>query len=790
MVTSFIIGGRSPTSIVQHSERRRSRSMKRKRGVKSSKAERLKHTQEDQPEPADAFKIPFFVVLVLLCVAIVGYMVLPSRYTGPKHSAAEEETRASPEDPHDSTVEGFLEKAFLDSGLSCEELMGLAKEVVDTSPTKDWDAALDFLITCALQEPQNSAPLWNLAVILFRTNRTDDALEFVDQALTLDPNNLEYLKTSGTFLSQLGMHVKVIQCLESYLQVSLRVPNWGELLASISIQREDEWMFLYDAGSDVVDVFETLQSSYLHEMSWIKAGYLYKVIIGLRGDEVDRSLLVMFSIFSFGLGDFATGIKYLRLYTEKQYTDEGYGDPEQAYEVVKAHSLRLLTAGFDSQILGIGRNLLAGGSSVWEELAYNCDLAPSDSFNYTKSFSLLALRKVFIHCLQVQNIVNNLIDEGAVVYAENLFGWSPLLHAAALGSPDVLNNLLTVKADPQSRTVLAHTSLHIAAMRGSFDIALPLLQAGLTTNDVDYFNRTALHVACLHGWSAQGMATALSIRLPHGCPIKPVYHQPAKLPTYGGWLSSGFKLPKALVSERCDFDVLSFPDIETFVFDYLALQRPVLIRNATNIHSMKKIHQLWQRNRFKQEYAALTFNEVEIPYAESFGYTTTKKTTIKEFMMSMNRFQEGNKHLPVESVPHPSYIFETLSPKSPLLKEFKTPSVLDEEMTHISPLKLQFYVGPPLSGSPVHFHRNAWNVLIYGQKRWFLYPPNRAFYSKEHVWDWWKETYQKSPDALECVQYPGDLVFVPDMWGHAVINLREGVGMASEFIYGASEFSI
>ena len=54
----------------------------------------------------------------------------------------------------------------------------------------------------------------------------------------------------------------------------------------------------------------------------------------------------------------------------------------------------------------------------------------------------------------------------------------------------------------------------------------------------------------------------------------------------------------------------------------------------------------------------------------------------------------------------------------------------------------------------------------------------------------WKETYQNSPDALECVQHLGDMVFVPDMWGHAVINLREGVGVASEFIYGASEFSI
>lgn len=45
-------------------------------------------------------------------------------------------------------------------------------------------------------------------------------------------------------------------------------------------------------------------------------------------------------------------------------------------------------------------------------------------------------------------------------------------------------------------------------------------------------------------------------------------------------------------------------------------------------------------------------------------------------------------------------------------------------------------------------------------------------------------------DGLRCTQSPGDVMFVPAMWGHAVINLEESVGFASEFIYGASEFSL
>jgi tetratricopeptide (TPR) repeat protein len=742
----------------------------------------------DHRGAGDVYKIPFFV---LMCAVMVlgGYMLLPTKYTGPKHS----ETRERGPPPHTAKAyfsSGDILREELDSGLGCEQLMSLAKEMVDKKQAIEWDSALDLLATCALLEPENSAPLWNLAVILLRMNHTEEALEFIDQALTLDPNNLEYLRTSGEYFSKLGMHRRVVRCLESYLEVALHVPSWEHLLASISVQREDEWMFLYDAGDDVIDVFEVLQSSYLQEMSWIKAGYLYKVIIGLKGGDVDMNTVVMYSIFAFGLGDFATGIKYLRRYTEKQYMMEGYGDSMQAYDVVTAHSLRLLTAGFDSQILSIAKNLLMAGDSVWEELVYNCELSPDNKINFAISLRLEGLKKIVLRCLRVQNIIKGLIDDGAVVYAENLFGWSPLLHVAALGGVDELNSLLRSKADPQSRTVLAHTSLHIAAMRGGFGITLPLIQAGLKSTEVDYFNRTALQVACLHGWSAEGMAKALNQNLPHGCPVKPIYHPPPKLSTYGGWLPNSFTLPKALVTERCDFDVLAVPDVRSFTYDYLALQRPVLIRNATSIHSMKKLYQLWQRSKFKQEFGALVFNEVEVPFAEAFGFNTTKKTSAKEFMAKMRQFQERTANLAAETISYPSYIFETLPPNSPLLNEFRPPSVLDEEITHISPLKMQFYMGPPLSGSPVHFHRSAWNLLIYGQKRWFLYPPNKTYYSKKHVWDWWKENYRNAPDALECVQHPGDMMFVPDMWGHAVINLREGVGVASEFIYGASEFSI
>lgn len=776
-----------------------------------------KSRQESSSSGASWIKAAL-VLLALVALAALIYLAFPVDYTG-KHNEEEPDSRkteppkktakntaadsgdghsASNSESKTETTESMqdldFEKWIQDNAVPCEKLMDEAKIILDKHPKKDWDAALDLLAACVLQEPENPAPRWNLAVALIQLNRIEEALQFVDEALELDPYNVVFLKTGGAFLSRMGYHLEAIRCLEWYLAVNLHVPNWEQLLASISVQREDEWEFLHEAGDDVMQIFEILLSSYLQSKNLIKAGYLYKVIIGLKGPDVDAELLVAYSFFSFGLGDLATGMKYLRMYTEQQYIKQGYGDADQAYEVVTAHSLRLFTAGFDAHIISIGRNLLMAGEVVWDELVYNCELTDNDTISFSHAVKQSDLRKIFIKCLLVQNVVGYLLEQGAVIYAENIFGWTPLLHAALLGNPEILHQLIKLNGDPQARTALGHNSLHIVATRGTFDIVLPLVQAGLKPTDTDYLERTPIQVACLQRWTSKGMADALKIQRPYGCPSKLKYRPPIKHYSQGGWLGSGVTLPQELSREKCDFDVLSISDAETFLYEYLALQRPVLIRNATNSEELRTMFHLWQRNKFEQEYGDMSFREVEVPYAESFGYSTTTVTTLKEFLAKMKQIHQERKTKKqdlAEEIPRPTYIFQTVPMDTPLLHNFTLPRVLDPEVTHISPTKVQFYVGPALSGAPVHFHRSAWNVLLYGQKRWFLLPPERAFYSTQHVWEWWKDAYSKeTTGALECVQYPGDLVFVPDMWGHAVINLRESIGVAAEFVYGATEFSL
>ncbi len=712
-------------------------------------------------------------VSLLLLAAAVYFLALPSDYRGERATHRQEQEEAE-------------EAGAVDSGVSCDELMADAKDILDHQPPSRWESALDLLAACALQEPDNAAPRWNLAVALLRMERVEEALGFMEEALTRDPKNVNYLKSGGAFLSKSGYHPEAIRCLEWYLEMSLGVPSWEHLLASISVQREDEWVFLYDVD-DIIQLFHILLNSYLQDKQLIKAGYLYKVTIGLQGPENDKDMILAYSLFSFGLGDVATGIKHLQWYTEYQYVEQGYGDASQAYDVVTAHSLRLLTAGLDSNIISIAKNLLTAGQVVWEELAYNCELDESYAFNFSTSVALSSISKVLIQCILSQDIINRLVQDGAVVFAENIFGWSPLLHAAALGSPDALQQLLSHEADPQVRTVLAHTALHIAAIRGSYRVVLPLVQAGLRPTDIDYFNRTALQIACLQKWSAKGMADAFQQNLPDNCPSPTKYSPPLKHSLQGGWLPSGVTLPEELLTEQCDFDVVVSPDAHTFLYDYLALQRPVLIRNATNSHAMRSLFHLWQRNRLEQELGSLVVSEFETPYSPFAG--KGKQTTLKSFLSDMKSLYEEHKlFAKAEEVVSPTSVHADVTEDSPVLTGFKLPEALNPNLTHIAPTRTHLQLGPALSGSAMHFQRDTWNLLIYGQRRWFLYPPDRAMYLTQSVWAWWQE--ERGGAAWECVQHPGDMVFVPGMWSHAVINLRESVGISSEFIYGISEFSI
>ncbi|CAK0862546.1 unnamed protein product [Prorocentrum cordatum] len=76
----------------------------------------------------------------------------------------------------------------------------------------------------------------------------------------------------------------------------------------------------------------------------------------------------------------------------------------------------------------------------------------------------------------------------------------------------------------------------------------------------------------------------------------------------------------------------------------------------------------------------------------------------------------------------------------------------------------------------MHFHQDALNALAYGRKRWLMLPPPRAVYSKRHPLELLDdERYLAGGDleTWECMQEAGDIMYVPNHWAHATINIEE-----------------
>jgi len=110
-------------------------------------------------------------------------------------------------------------------------------------------------------------------------------------------------------------------------------------------------------------------------------------------------------------------------------------------------------------------------------------------------------------------------------------------------------------------------------------------------------------------------------------------------------------------------------------------------------------------------------------------------------------------------------------------------------------------LGPKRSGTCVHVDplgTSAWNTVLKGRKRWVLFEPGTtksvATGSKlvepgeddeavHYFADILPRVRRAHPQArrIECVQEPGETIYVPGGWWHAVLNLDDSVGVTQNY---------
>jgi histone arginine demethylase JMJD6 len=162
----------------------------------------------------------------------------------------------------------------------------------------------------------------------------------------------------------------------------------------------------------------------------------------------------------------------------------------------------------------------------------------------------------------------------------------------------------------------------------------------------------------------------------------------------------------------------------------------------------------------------------------------------------------------------PLYIFDSSSIKkqsmesgdSVVSRGYRPPTFFQEDLwSYVGdsrrPPHKWFLVGPERSGTTVHIDplaTSAWNTAIVGRKRWVIFPPETEkivvkaakLYAKgedDEAANYFMKVLKRLKDTnpgivmYEFTQNPGETLFVPSGWWHAVLNLEDTVAITQNF---------
>ncbi|XP_063685447.1 bifunctional arginine demethylase and lysyl-hydroxylase JMJD6-like [Bolinopsis microptera] len=146
--------------------------------------------------------------------------------------------------------------------------------------------------------------------------------------------------------------------------------------------------------------------------------------------------------------------------------------------------------------------------------------------------------------------------------------------------------------------------------------------------------------------------------------------------------------------------------------------------------------------------------------------------------------------------------------KCQFLEDYKVPEYFAEDLFRLVGEKRRppyrwVVFGPKRSGTSVHIDplgTHAWNALVSGYKRWILFPTHTArWLLKQKLPDseaitWFKFVHPQTDDPnwpedckpIECLQGPGEMMFVPGGWWHAVLNVSDTVAVTHNYVSTAN----
>ena len=239
--------------------------------------------------------------------------------------------------------------------------------------------------------------------------------------------------------------------------------------------------------------------------------------------------------------------------------------------------------------------------------------------------------------------------------------------------------------------------------------------------------------------------------------------------------------------------------VADFIARYEAPNLPVVITGCADGWAASR--GAWEPSALYAAYRHRRFKVGE----DDDGYPVKMK--LKYFLRYMARQRDDS----------PLYVFDSMfesgSRDCGIRRDYEVPPYFREDLLrlvgeHRRPPYRWFLLGPARSGTGIHIDplaTSAWNTLISGAKRWVLFPPGvpreairaRALarpgeddepsdYFTLHLPRLRAAAPAVAAQAIEFTQRPGETVFLPGGWWHAVLNLSDSVAITQNYCSAAN----
>jgi hypothetical protein len=238
----------------------------------------------------------------------------------------------------------------------------------------------------------------------------------------------------------------------------------------------------------------------------------------------------------------------------------------------------------------------------------------------------------------------------------------------------------------------------------------------------------------------------------------------------GGYRCASKQFTRDFGAVTCSVERATDMTVEEFNAKFLN-KKPVLLSREAPLFKLN--HEEWTKSALLRDR-----NSVKVGTNESLARTGTGDTT-REVAATVKDWSDSRS----------KYLFE-VSTSHGRIQQLWSENLLPAyfKSSEYSPV---FAAGQEGTGIPFHQHYGAFIEVLFGRKRWALYPPSASpkFSPSQSHSGWISHVLptlsnEDRESLQECVQHPNEVMYVPQDWYHAVLNLGETVAIGGQMKAG------